>query len=179
MPHQRNLFIVDVDGCLTDGCKTYPSDGLPVYKNFYDKDFTALKEMTAAGFEVVWLSGDDFINQTVATNRGYKFLSARGISKKIIIEDFISEKRYCFDRVITIGDDIFDLCLLDIVNHFYLPSDASWRLKLKASIEDKMSVLSASGGKGAISEVASIEISKTDIDQLMPIILKLDQAEKF
>ena len=38
------LLILDVDGVLTDGTKTYTVDHVPVSKRFMCKDFTAIKD---------------------------------------------------------------------------------------------------------------------------------------
>ena len=50
------LAILDVDGVLTDGKKTYDNTGLCIYKTFCDKDFTAIKKLKALGISVCFLS---------------------------------------------------------------------------------------------------------------------------
>ena len=69
------LLILDVDGVLTDGNKTYDINHTCVYKKFNDRDFTAIKRFKATGINVVLLSGDIFnkspkIKDTIVIYRG-------------------------------------------------------------------------------------------------------------
>ena len=52
------LLILDVDGVLTTGLKTYDINGKVVSKTFGDRDFTAIKEFICAGVTTIFLSGD-------------------------------------------------------------------------------------------------------------------------
>ena len=46
------LLILDVDGVLTTGCKTYDLEGNVISKEFNDKDFTAIKRFKEKGLKV-------------------------------------------------------------------------------------------------------------------------------
>jgi 3-deoxy-D-manno-octulosonate 8-phosphate phosphatase KdsC-like HAD superfamily phosphatase len=173
------LFLVDVDGVLTNGRKVYGGDGMPAYKEFYDKDFTALKELTAAGYRIVFVSGDDFINKQIAKNRGYEFVSARGKNKGELAEALINSSMNTFIKVLAVGDDIFDLEMLPYVDSFYLPSNAHWRLLELAQGSEKMSVLDARGGEGIILEIGKKELKETKLEEITGKILELDAAEVF
>ena len=52
------LLILDIDGVLTDGTKTYDKDHNVLSKRFMCKDFTAIKKFIAANIDVVLISGD-------------------------------------------------------------------------------------------------------------------------
>jgi len=173
------VFFIDVDGVLTDGKKTYDETGLPRFKVFGDKDFTALKELSAAGFQVVWVSGDDFINKAVAKNRNYIFISARGKCKGELIKEFIGNTSY--DRIISVGDDVFDLPMALHSHHFYIPKDAYWRLFDAGRIYPNciFETLTTAGGQGVIVEIAKNELSRTDFQDLLVKIEALDKAENF
>ena len=43
------LLLLDVDGVLTSGYKTYSETGLCTHKEFADIDFTAIKRFKASG----------------------------------------------------------------------------------------------------------------------------------
>ena len=57
------LVLLDVDGVLTDGRKGYALDGSVAYKQFCDRDFTAIKRFQEAGILVALISGDKRIVQ--------------------------------------------------------------------------------------------------------------------
>ena len=75
------LLILDVDGVLTDGRKTYNDNGLGCYKVFCYKDFTAIKRLKSSGVRVCFLSGDENVNRAVANNRDIDFYFSRGKCK--------------------------------------------------------------------------------------------------
>ena len=51
------LLILDVDGVLTTGLKTYGIDGQVISKTFGDRDFTAIKEFICSGVNVIFFLG--------------------------------------------------------------------------------------------------------------------------
>ena len=71
------LLILDVDGVLTTGLKTYNLDGSVVSKTFGDRDFTAIKEFICSGVNVIFLSGDNQVNSAVAKSRNIPFFYSR------------------------------------------------------------------------------------------------------
>lgn len=151
-----DLLILDVDGVLTDGKKTYDVDGNVISKTFYDRDFTAIKEFKAVGVEVIWLSGDRQVNEGVAKKRGIDFYCSRDVDDKV---DFLPlfEEKYGVsrDRMAYVGDDIFDLNIMKEVGYPIAPYQSHWKLKdvstgitkIRANIfkEDTMIFLSKPG----------------------------------
>ena len=63
------LLILDVDGVLTTGKKYYDLNGNTIMKTFNDRDFTAIKQFMCSGLNVIFLSGDQQVNQQVAEKR--------------------------------------------------------------------------------------------------------------
>ena len=126
----KKCFFIDVDGVLTNGTKSYSDNGMPSFKTYYDKDFTALKLLKAMSYDVVLVSGDDFINKRMAENRNIRFISSRNLDKADVIKDYL-KKNYDGVDVLTygIGDDIFDFSMLEFVDTPYCPSDASLYIK--------------------------------------------------
>jgi 3-deoxy-D-manno-octulosonate 8-phosphate phosphatase (KDO 8-P phosphatase) len=163
------LVVLDVDGVLTDGTKTYV-DGKPVSKRFYDKDFTAIKLLKAKGIKVCFLTADES-NQALAKDRNIDCFLSRDernkINKYAVIVEI--ERHYCISRkdMWGVGDDIFDIEWLVFCGMSFCPADA-WDLLCEAVDE----VLFHRGGKGVVVEIVERFlpiISLEDIDKLKEI----------
>lgn len=174
-----NLIMLDVDGVLTDGRKVYDNQGLPIFKSFFDKDFTALKELAASDYEIIWVSGDDFVNKALAANRNYKFVSARGKCKGSLAKELVLQK--CYSKVISVGDDVFDLPMAQYSDVFYYPRNASWRIAKEARNYPncKFIELECNGGEGVIPAIAKLELFNSSFESIKESIEKLDRLEKF
>ena len=105
----------DIDGVLTNGVKFYGIDGMSHYKTFYDKDFTALKELAAFGFKIVFITGDGRVNKEVIINRNYDIFVAKSADKVVTINENFNIRRQ--DTLICFGDDLFDLTMLEIASN--------------------------------------------------------------
>lgn len=147
---QKKIFKVlalDVDGVLTNGKKIYSKDHIPQFKEFSDIDFTAIKRFKAAGIQVVIVSGDEF-NRGMAEKRNLDFINAREISSDL-------DKSKCLPLIIKkygvtpaeiayVGDDYYDISLLNSVGYAFCPRNAAICVKSVAQILD------ADGGNGVI-----------------------------
>ena len=168
------LLILDVDGVLSDGKKYYDGSGLAVYKTFCDKDFTAIKKFRASGCRVIFLSGDKNVNQHVAINRNIDFYNSRGKCKTEFIDIILEKYKTTIDQTAFVGDDIFDLPLMEMVGYKYCPNDAATELKSICYILDN------NGGNNCINELydkllASNLVKSYDIKTLLAI----DNNDKF
>ena len=171
------LVILDIDGVLTDGRKYYDKNGMPFAKTYCDKDFTAIKRLRGASVRVCFLSGDDFVNKSMAKNRNIDFYSARGIDKANFIQEF--EETYKVDRsnMLYIGDDLFDASILRGVGHAFCPADACLQIK---EICGPRNTLSSPGGSNAIMELVQILLDRGLVpDASMAQIENLDKEERF
>ena len=107
------VFILDVDGVLTDGCFYYSQDG-KVLKKFGPDDNDALK-LLAPYIEIRFVSGD---------KRGFAISKARVDDMRFPI-DFVStteridwiKERYNPAEVIYMGDGIFDAKVMSQVGY--------------------------------------------------------------
>ena len=54
------LLLLDVDGIMTDGTKTYDIDHNVISKKYCDLDFTAIRRFIASNVSVLLVSGDSF-----------------------------------------------------------------------------------------------------------------------
>lgn len=171
------LVILDVDGILTNGRKYYGADGMPVFKTFCDKDFTAIKRLRGAGVKVCFLSGDKFVNKKVAENRNIDFYHARDTDKGEFVEYF--ERKYGVDasEMIYIGDDLFDISIMQKVKSF-CPVDAP--NKVKESVTAKDGVLPYRGGDNLVMRLVDRLLEEQEIpDCSFEAIKELDKDEVF
>lgn len=158
------LLILDVDGVMTDGTKTYDSSHSVISKRYCDKDFTAIKRFISAGIPVVLLSGCAF-NEGMAKSRGLPFYNAKKLSDQL--DKSVAAKIICEDFNTTlagaayVGDDYYDLSLLNLVDYPYCPLDAAQIVKDSGAV-----VINRKGGEGVIE--ALYELVKTRIIQRFP-----------
>ena len=142
------LLILDVDGVLTDGKKYYNRDGEVVMKTFCDKDWTAIKRFKAIGINVIFLTGDPF-NEIIAKNRNIDCIVNRKDGTHTDKGDYL--KNICKDykvkpeEIAFVGDDIFDLGIMQKVKYKYCPADAPEELQ-----EIVTDILHESGGHNCI-----------------------------
>jgi YrbI family 3-deoxy-D-manno-octulosonate 8-phosphate phosphatase len=174
MENKVKLLVLDVDGVMTNGRKTYNIDGEAIHKEFNDKDFTAIKKLKASGVEVVFLSGDKKINEKIAQKRNIRFYySDSKYPKEDALFDIGLEFGISLENTAGIGDDLFDMDFLKKVEFAYCPSDAI------PEIKSFCTPLSLKGGEGVVVELFSI----FEKGSLLPKkykyndILELDQKE--
>lgn len=148
-PTHPDLIIMDVDGVLTRGAKAYDLAGNAVSKDFCDLDFTAIKRFRAAGVSVALLSGDER-NAGIAEKRNLPFYFARSANGNIDKAAFLPKLAAEFDAdsVAYVGDDYYDLTLLESVEWSFAPSTASHEVKNTVEV-----VLKAGAGEGVIAEI--------------------------
>jgi 3-deoxy-D-manno-octulosonate 8-phosphate phosphatase (KDO 8-P phosphatase) len=174
---QFKLLILDIDGVLTDGTKSYDCNGAVVSKRYNDKDFTAIKRFVSSGVKVVFLSGDTNINQKMAEDRNVPFYYARGSNGFITKADFIElfEKEYGISKSLMayVGDDYFDLDIIQMLDYTYCPADANPDIKRHVSM-----VLQVCGGHGVISDLFDVYKSSNAILEDHHSIRTIDSMEK-
>ena len=149
------LVILDVDGVLTDGKLTYHENGTDS-KNFNVRDGLGIKLLQNEKIKVAFLSG----NKSSSTVKRAKDLNIIeyfiGIKNKLeIIEKIKSELKIKKEKILYCGDDLNDLVVIDQVNIFACPRDASPRIKAKSHI-----ILNKNGGDGAVRELCEIILKK-------------------
>tara|TARA_Y100000768_G_scaffold36911_3_gene24148 strand:+ start:5742 stop:6281 length:540 start_codon:yes stop_codon:yes gene_type:complete len=144
------LLILDIDGVLTDGTKHYDHTGNTVYKQYNDKDFTAIKRFKAVGINVCFLSGDIW-NKKMAETRNIKFYSGRTTNGKMnkidVLKIILDEYNIKSEDTIYVGDDIFDIEVFNNVGHAFCPNDSPLCVKKNSK------PLNNNGGRGVVSEL--------------------------
>ena len=145
------LFLLDIDGVLTDGTKVYDLNGKVAYKKFNDKDFTAIKKLKKLGFNVAFISGDDRVNKAIADSRKIKFYYSYNRDKFDFLPSIEKEFEVRRENILYVGDDLPDLEVIKAVGLSFCPNDANPKIKESVSF-----VLTTPGGHGIIMEIMGI-----------------------
>ena len=148
MTEKPKVFILDVDGVLTDGCFYYSSEG-KVLKKFGPDDNDALK-LLEPYMEIRFVSGD---------KRGFEITKKRIEDMKYVV-DLVSttkriewiQERYNPSEVIYMGDGIFDSLVMKKVGYSITTSDSDATCKNIANY-----ITARMGGRRAVAE-ASLHI---------------------
>ena len=173
------LLILDVDGVLTDGRKTYDDNGLGCYKVFCDKDFTAIKRLKSSNVDVCFLSGDENVNRAVAKNRDIDFYFSRGKCKTEFLNTLAAKYNCPTSKMAFVGDDLFDLRIAQSVGYSFCPADSCREIKKESTL-----VLKSRGGENVVMELVDYLIDFKLIPLIEPkkvldSVYKLDEKEKF
>lgn len=121
------LFITDVDGVLTNGLYYVFEDGGVRSKAFHTRDFHGLWMLNEAGVQVciISMSNDKIIEQQCERCAKYAHVIRGSRDKaKDIAERYIDSGLYTWNEVAYIGDDIFDIPLLQMSQWAGCPFDA-------------------------------------------------------
>jgi 3-deoxy-D-manno-octulosonate 8-phosphate phosphatase (KDO 8-P phosphatase) len=169
------LLILDVDGVMTDGKKTYNKDHEVLSKSFLCKDFTAIKRFIASGVKVIMLSGDAF-NEKMAIKRNIDFYCSRGddlsLDKSRFVALFQNKYKANPEEMAFVGDDYFDLSMFKTIKSF-ATSDAPQIIK-----QNSFKVLKSSGGNGVIVELYDLFVEMSWItDATEAEVSRLDKLE--
>lgn len=155
------MLIMDVDGVLTDGSIVYSSQGEEI-KTFNVHD--------GYGIELLRLSG---IHPAIITGRNSKIVETRARDLKIedlvqgtidkvpAAESFAKKYNLSFEEIAFIGDDLFDIPLLQKVGFSCAPKNA--RKEVKRIVDY---VTKQEGGKGAVREVIDMIIETKKKEKL-------------
>lgn len=142
------LFLVDVDGVLSDGGIVYDGDGRES-KRFHVRDGHGIKLLQRAGVEVGILSGRSSEAVSVrARELGISLVRQGAFDKVAVWEEILNARGVPPEETAFVGDDIVDLPLLRKVGFAAAVADAE---EYVASAADYVS--SRPGGQGAVREI--------------------------
>ena len=152
------LIVLDVDGCLTDGRIIYSSDGSET-KNFNVKDGLAISSWIRMGNHVAIITGKNSkIVETRANELGVKYLFQAVKDKEKVLKELIDSLELKYYEVGAIGDDLNDFKMLSKVGRSFTPKDG-----VKEIREIVDTVLTCSGGDGAVREMIDILVDESDL----------------
>ncbi len=151
------LFVMDVDGVLTDGKIIYDSEGREI-KQFHVHDGLGIKLLRNVGIKTAIItSRDSFPVEKRARELKIDFLY-QGIKDKLTVLDKIREKLFLgYEEILYIGDDLVDLPVLKKVGFpISVPSAPDIVKRICIYITEK------NGGEGAVREAAELILKLRD-----------------
>lgn len=151
------LLLLDVDGVLTNGKKMYATDGNKSFKEFCDRDFTAIKRFQAAGMPVVLISGDSTNRHTVAFPRGLDMIDTHFKDKLEYLAGICRQYKVLPQDIMYVGDDMYDVGALSVVGYSYAPADCI------PDVAQVATVLETKGGDGVVAELFSLWMSRLNL----------------
>ena len=142
------LFVLDVDGVLTDGSLILLENG-EMARTMNIKDGYALQLAVKKGYDILIISGGKSEEVKVRLEKlGVKniFLSVK--NKKELLAKYIIKNNYSIEQVLYMGDDIPDVLVMQTVGVACAPADAVPEIKAIAHY-----ISPIPGGKGCVRDV--------------------------
>ena len=142
------LFVLDVDGVLTDGSLLLLNDGQMV-RRMNIKDGYALQLAVKKGYHLLVISGGN----SEAVQLRLEKLGARNVfmgvlNKKEVLQQYMQEHHISRQEVLYMGDDMPDIGVMQMVGLPCCPADAV------AEIRDISSYISPlKGGDGCVRDI--------------------------
>lgn len=142
------LFVIDVDGTMTDGGIYYDENGNEL-KKFCTKDAVGFFAIHIFGAKTMILTG----RESKATERRMNelkidFLFQNIKNKAEFIKKFAKDNQIDLNQIVYIGDDLNDLKAMKIVGYVGCPLDSCNEVKKVSSyISEKK------GGHGAVRDI--------------------------
>lgn len=142
------LFLVDVDGVLTDGGIVYDGGGREI-KRFHVRDGHGIKMLQRAGVEVGIITGrTSEVVEVRAKELGISLVRQGAWDKVAAWREILAEKGLSPAETAYVGDDIVDVPLMRQVGFSAAVADAEGYVRKAA---DFVSI--RSGGQGAVREI--------------------------
>lgn len=151
------LFIMDVDGVLTDSGMYYSQNGDEL-KKFSTYDGKAMEILRLKGVKTAIITAED---TKIVWNRAKKtkvdFLFQGVENKLTVAKELCMKEDISLDNEVSyIGDDINDIELLNFVKFKACPANAM----MKVREIDGIKLLSNRGGNGAVREFVELLINE-------------------
>lgn len=142
------IFILDVDGTLTDGSIYYGNGNIEI-KKFNVRDAAGILSAQAVGIPCMILTGRA---SEAVEKRGQdlhiKYV-VQGISdKETYLRDFLMMKNISSDNVVYIGDDFNDYSCMRMIGHAACPNDAADEVQQLCEY-----ISCKKGGDGAVRDI--------------------------
>lgn len=140
-------ILLDFDGVLTDGKIFYTHSG-EQFKGINTKDIRAIRELISYGYEVIILTASKW--------PGSKFFAEKTGADIIVLKDKSLYLKDLKEKYIAVGDDVWDISLINKANFFFAPKNADKSLRKYK----KVKFLKTNGGEGVIAELVWLLIGK-------------------
>ena len=142
------LFVLDVDGVLTDGSVILLDNG-EMARTMNVKDGYAMQLALKKGYEILIISGgtSDAVRHRLA-KLGIKHIELGVKNKTTVFNDFIMQTGYKKDQVLYMGDDVPDVAPMKLCGLACAPADA-----VEEVLEISTYISPKNGGKGCVRDV--------------------------
>ena len=151
LPKTIKYIISDFDGIMTDNC-VYIDNSMNMIRKINFKDLIGISRLTKAGIDIIFVSGEQNAIIENLTKRYNLSENHQNIRIKIdVLKDIIKRHNLSQDDYLYMGDDINDMECLEYAKYKVTVPNAVDRIKKIKKIQ----VTNASGGDGAIREVAN------------------------
>jgi 3-deoxy-D-manno-octulosonate 8-phosphate phosphatase (KDO 8-P phosphatase) len=145
------MLILDVDGVMTDG-RIWWIEGTGWTRAFSVKDGYGLRLLMRAGFDIAVISGGDSKSvRERAQFLGIKHVYLGDENKLTALEKIMKATGYKHDQLAFVGDDLFDMPVLELVGFSATVPHAVPEVK-----EIVHYITTEPGGFGAVREVADL-----------------------
>ena len=142
------LFLVDVDGVLTDGGIVYDGGGREI-KRFHVRDGHGIKMLQRAGVEVGIITGRTSEVVAVRAKELEISLVRQGVRDKVAAwREILADKGVSPGETAYVGDDIVDVPLMRRVGFAASVADAESYVREAADF-----ISTRAGGQGAVREI--------------------------
>jgi 3-deoxy-D-manno-octulosonate 8-phosphate phosphatase (KDO 8-P phosphatase) len=142
------LFVLDVDGVLTDGSLLLLSNG-EMARSMNIKDGYALQLAIKKGYDILIISGG--ASEAVKTRLeklGIQHIFLAVKNKHAVLAEFTATHNYTWPEVLYMGDDVPDVLPMQMVGLACAPADAVQEIKSTAHY-----ISPIAGGKGCVRDV--------------------------
>ena len=142
------LFVLDVDGVLTDGMLLLLDDAQPV-RRMNIKDGYAMQLAVKKGYEILIISGGHAEAVRVRLQKlGIRDVHLSVVNKKELLQKYMAEHRIEPAAVLYMGDDIPDVEPMKLAGIACCPADAAAEVK-----EISRYISPYGGGNGCVRDV--------------------------
>jgi 3-deoxy-D-manno-octulosonate 8-phosphate phosphatase (KDO 8-P phosphatase) len=142
------LFVLDVDGVLTDGSVILLENG-EMARTMNVKDGYAMQLALKKGYEILIISGgtSDAVKLRLA-KLGIKNIELSIKNKVEVLNNFVSKTTYTKNQILYMGDDVPDVAPMLLVGLACAPEDA-----VQEVIDIAHYISPKNGGKGCVRDV--------------------------
>jgi 3-deoxy-D-manno-octulosonate 8-phosphate phosphatase (KDO 8-P phosphatase) len=145
------MLLLDVDGVMTDGGLYYSADGIEL-KRFHAHDGYGIVQARQHGITLAIISGrSSTIVEARARVLEIDEVYLNAMDKVTPFRELQKKYGVTEEETAFVGDDVFDLPLLEIVGFSAAPKNAMAEVKRRVDY-----VTSVSGGNGAVREVVDL-----------------------
>jgi len=156
MTNNIKVILLDVDGVLTNGQKTYHEDGT-ISKIFSVYDGKGIQLAQRAGIKFAILTADPWPIKKRAKDLNIRDVFTKCHDKVSLAQSYINvpSRNVVWENVCFIGDDVNDIELLELVG---FPATVYNAMpKVKQIVQERDGYISQrSGGDGAVREIIDL-----------------------